>query len=165
MEMIDRSSRRRTIGSDDEEEDDEGQDDEDVEPRRSSTAHKTRRESGTLETSLLSSDEGDSQLDESERSKTMIPSNLISVLLQMHWNGDEGGNGKSKTRIQNDATKAVGKYIDTFVREAIARAAWMGSAEYGYENAGRGTAGGGGGDGVLEVEKLERLAPQLLLDF
>ncbi len=47
-------------------------------------------------------------------------------------------------RIGKDATAAVGKYIDTFVREAIARAA--------YE---RGEAAGTGkGDGFLEVSRM-----------
>lgn len=61
------------------------------------------------------------------------------------------------TRISKAADRAVGKYVETFVREAIARAV--------YER--RGVEGGrtGGAGTFLEVEDLERLAPQLVLDF
>jgi hypothetical protein len=45
--------------------------------------------------------------------------------------------------------------METFVREALARAA--------FEQA-KAVAGGRGGD-YVEVEDLERLAPQLILDF
>lgn len=153
MDMHDRSG--RTVDSEDEDEEDE----EDAEPRTSSTGgQKSRRKSGGLETSLLSSGDGDDDAEGEGQSslqvtKTAIPPNLISVLLQMHWNGEDKGKGKGRTRIQGDASLAVGKYVDVFVREAVARAAWMGSEEEGV------------GDGGLEVEKLERLAPQLLLDF
>ena len=51
---------------------------------------------------------------------------------------------------------AVGKYMETFVREAMARAAF---ARIEAEEL------SGTGDGFLEVEDLEKLAPQLLLDF
>lgn len=44
------------------------------------------------------------------------------------------------TRISKGADRAVGKYMETFVREAIARAA--------YE---RSSAEANGGDGFLEV--------------
>jgi len=55
--------------------------------------------------------------------------------------------------MSTDANRAVGRYMETFVREALARAAWARDE------------GGGGGGGDLEVEDLERLAPQLVLDF
>lgn len=55
----------------------------------------------------------------------------------------------------------MAKYVDVFVREALARAA--------YERSGTGRDGRGGGggvsDGFLEVEDLEKMAPQLVLDF
>ncbi|ELR02877.1 hypothetical protein VC83_02629 [Pseudogymnoascus destructans] len=74
-----------------------------------------------------------------------IPPALLSTLLTEFF-ADE------RTRISRGADKAVGKYMETFVREAIARAA--------YER-----GGDGRGDGFLEVEDLEKLAPQLVLDF
>lgn len=46
-------------------------------------------------------------------------------------------------RIGKDANAAVGKYFETFVREAIARAA--------FERAGAVGIAGGRGDGFLEV--------------
>ncbi|EGS23047.1 uncharacterized protein CTHT_0015320 [Thermochaetoides thermophila DSM 1495] len=54
---------------------------------------------------------------------------------------------KEDTRITKDANAAVAKYVDIFVREAIARAA--------VER----------GRGFLEVEDLEKIAPQLLMDL
>ena len=82
--------------------------------------------------------------------KEKIPDNLLVVLLQQFFK-QEG------TRMSKSASKAVGKYMDTFVREGLARAAW----------ARDGVEGGGGGDGggILEVEDLERLGPQILMDF
>jgi hypothetical protein len=66
----------------------------------------------------------------------------------------------SSTRISKAADRAVGKYIETFVREAIARAVYE---RRGLEG-GSGSRTGAGGN-FLEVEDLERLAPQLVLDF
>ncbi|RKF79025.1 hypothetical protein GcM3_059019 [Golovinomyces cichoracearum] len=61
------------------------------------------------------------------------------------------GSEKGQIRMTEQAVGAVRKYLDTFAREAIARAAW--------ESVER------GGTGLLEIEDLERLAPQLVLDF
>lgn len=47
---------------------------------------------------------------------------------------------KEGTRIRSDASVAVGRYMEIFVREALARAAFL-----------RVEAEHGGGDGVLEV--------------
>lgn len=73
----------------------------------------------------------------------------------LHENFKEEG-----TRLSKDASAAVGRYMETFVREALARAAFA-RIEV-DERSGRGA---GAGDGFLEVEDLEKLAPQLLLDF
>lgn len=45
-----------------------------------------------------------------------IPKNLLTRVLHEFFE-------KDATRVSRDANAAVGKYIDTFVREAIARAA------------------------------------------
>ncbi len=63
-----------------------------------------------------------------------IPPKLLTKLLHTHFDDD-------RTRISKDANAAVGKYFETFVREAIARAA--------FERAE--AAGSGRGDGFLEV--------------
>jgi hypothetical protein len=76
--------------------------------------------------------------------KENIPEDLLNVLIHQFFK-------KEGTRMSSDANKAVGRYMETFVREALARAAWARDE------------GGGGGD--LEVEDLEKLAPQLVLDF
>jgi hypothetical protein len=86
--------------------------------------------------------------EEEEERREGIPPDLLTRLL--HENFKEEG-----TRLSKDASKAVGKYMETFVREALARAAFT-RAE---------VEEGNGGDGFLEVEDLEKLAPQLLLDF
>lgn len=84
--------------------------------------------------------------------KEKIPDNLLAVLLQQFFK-------REGTRMSKSASKAVGKYMDTFVREGLARAAWARDGD------GRGGNGGMGGGGILEVEDLERLGPQLLMDF
>ncbi|KAL4893664.1 CENP-S associating centromere protein X-domain-containing protein [Aspergillus ambiguus] len=78
-----------------------------------------------------------------------IPPKLLTKLLHHHFQNE-------KTKIAKDANEVVAKYVDVFVREALARAA--------YER----SDGGGGlsvADGFLEVEDLEKMAPQLALDF
>ncbi|KAJ5779990.1 hypothetical protein N7457_005150 [Penicillium paradoxum] len=81
-----------------------------------------------------------------------IPSKLLTRLLHQHFQNE-------KTKVAKDANNVVAKYVDVFVREAIARAA--------YERAeSEGTAGGRGvRGGFLEVEDLEKMAPQLTMDF
>ena len=95
-----------------------------------------------------------------------IPPALLTRLLHHHIQD-------SKVKIGKDANGVIGKYMETFVREAIARAAFE-----------RNQAGRTGMDGEilevsmlydrfdglrslrhLQVEDLEKLAPQLLLDF
>lgn len=77
-----------------------------------------------------------------------IPPKLLTKLLHHHFEND-------KTRIGKDASKLVGKYMETFVREALARAA--------YERVE--AEGEGATKDFLEAEDLEKLAPQLLMDF
>jgi len=81
-----------------------------------------------------------------------IPPELLTVLLHSFFK-------KEGTRIGKEANKAVGMYMETFVREALARAAWI------REEGNNGEGGARDGGGFLEVEDLEKLAPQLLLDF
>ncbi|KAF1811734.1 hypothetical protein P152DRAFT_450007 [Eremomyces bilateralis CBS 781.70] len=76
----------------------------------------------------------------------------LKLLARLIYEGFEDKNMK----IGKEALTTTSKYIETFVREAMARAAQerKDSAEDGF-----------GGDGFLQVEDLEKLAPQLLLDF
>lgn len=85
-----------------------------------------------------------------------VPLALVHTLLNHHFSD------KDKTRIAQDAKAVIGKYIDTFVREAIARSAFE-RQEKGVEAAEG--LNGRGDDGWLEVEDLEKMAPQLVLDF
>jgi hypothetical protein len=113
-------------------------------PRRKSTTSKFK--------SRQQEPEPDDESEEAglEGRKEHIPDNLLSVLLQQFFK-QEG------TRMSKPAIVAVGKYIDTFVREGLARAAWASDDPFGGVGRGNG--------GMLEVEDLERLAPQLLMDF
>lgn len=63
----------------------------------------------------------------------LLPHKLLTTLLHHHFERDD-------TRIAKDASKLVGKYVEVFVKEAIARA--------GFE---RQEAGADGEAGFLEV--------------
>ncbi|GFF31603.1 ADP-ribose 1''-phosphate phosphatase [Aspergillus udagawae] len=93
------------------------------------------------------------EADDVMSSEPAIPPKLLTRLLHHHFKSE-------KTKIAKDANEVVSKYVDVFVREALARAA--------YERA-EGLADRPGGisigDGFLEVEDLEKMAPQLALDF
>lgn len=80
------------------------------------------------------------EVEEEEPPEKTIPADLLTRLLHEFFE-------KDATRISRDANAAVGKYVDVFVREAIARTA--------VEKRG----------GFLEVEDLEKAAPQLMLDL
>ncbi|KAK4186233.1 CENP-S associating centromere protein X-domain-containing protein [Podospora australis] len=78
--------------------------------------------------------------EEEEDDREKVPPELITRILHEHFT-QEG------TRITKDANNAVAVYVDIFVREAIARAA----------NEKR--------EAFLEVDDLEKIAPQLLMDL
>ncbi|KAG6360759.1 hypothetical protein INS49_011825 [Diaporthe citri] len=99
------------------------------EPRRREDSEEVMEVDGDLE-----DDE-----DDEEPEKT-IPPELLTRILHEFFE-------KDGTRITKDANNAVAKYMDIFVKEAIARAA--------AERDG----------GFLEVEDLEKIAPQLLFDL
>jgi hypothetical protein len=67
-----------------------------------------------------------------------IPSELLTRLLHHNFKDE-------RTRIGKEASAALGKYMETFVREAIARAAFERS---------EGEGGGGKGGDFLEVRFL-----------
>ncbi|KAI8932625.1 hypothetical protein NX059_010123 [Plenodomus lindquistii] len=78
-----------------------------------------------------------------------IPAPLLARLLYENFENED-------TQIQKGAMNLVGKYVDIFVKEAFARAKNEREAA---------VKGGGISDGFLQVEDLEKLAPQLVLDF
>ncbi|KAF9695447.1 hypothetical protein EKO04_006539 [Ascochyta lentis] len=78
-----------------------------------------------------------------------IPAPLLARLL--HENFED-----PNTQIQKGAMTLTGRYMEIFVREALARAK--------HERA-RSARNDGILDGFLQVEDLEKLAPQLVLDF
>ncbi|KAL1985823.1 hypothetical protein VTN96DRAFT_7315 [Rasamsonia emersonii] len=91
-----------------------------------------------------------------ESGEPAIPQKLLTKLLHHHFQSE-------KTKITKDANAVVAKYVDIFVREALARAAYERTGGDGNADAGGGR--GSVGDGFLEVEDLEKLAPQMILDF
>ncbi|RDL35449.1 uncharacterized protein BP5553_07380 [Venustampulla echinocandica] len=91
--------------------------------------------------------EGEGDADDG-RQETIRPE-LLAVIVQQFF--QEKG-----TRLGTGAKKAIGKYMETFVREGITRCVWARSEEM---------CGVEGASGILEVEDLEKLAPQLLMDF
>jgi hypothetical protein len=70
-----------------------------------------------------------------------IPPKLLTRLLHQHFSNE-------KTKVAKDANSIVAKYVDVFVREAIARAA--------YERAETNNGGKGASDGFLEVGFISR---------
>jgi hypothetical protein len=78
-----------------------------------------------------------------------IPAPLLARLLYENFEDPN-------TQIQKGAMNLVGKYMEIFVREAFARA--KNERELSVK-------AGGIADGFLQVEDLEKLAPQLVLDF
>jgi len=95
-----------------------------------------------------------------QTSDPAIPPKLLTKLLHHHFTSD-------KIKITKDANAVVAKYVDIFVREALARAAYERVGEnFNNGDTVDGLDGGRGfGDGFLEVEDLEKLAPQMILDF
>ena len=79
-----------------------------------------------------------------------IPTPLLVRLLHHHLEDEN-------TQIQKGAMKLFETYMTIFVREAIAR------AKDEREKSGR--SAGGAASRFLQVEDLEKLAPELLLDF
>ncbi|KAJ5207617.1 hypothetical protein N7449_001996 [Penicillium cf. viridicatum] len=92
------------------------------------------------------------QAEDVTSSDPKIPSKLLTRLLHQHFQNE-------KTKVAKDANNVVAKYIDVFVREAIARAAYERAESDGN------TGARSLGDGFLEVEDLEKMAPQLTMDF
>jgi hypothetical protein len=82
-------------------------------------------------------------------SPSPIPAPLLARLLYENFDDPN-------TQIQKGAMNLVGKYMEIFVREAFARA---------KQERETSVKAGGMSDGFLQVEDLEKLAPQLVLDF
>ncbi|KAF1837387.1 hypothetical protein BDW02DRAFT_140625 [Decorospora gaudefroyi] len=82
-------------------------------------------------------------------SEPVIPRPLLARLLLENFDDQN-------MQIQTGAMKLVGKYIDIFVTEAFLRA---------KDESQTAAREGGITDGFLQVEDLEKLAPQLVLDF
>ncbi|KAG8162586.1 hypothetical protein KVR01_008351 [Diaporthe batatas] len=99
-----------------------------------------RRRDGSQEATETDQDMDDDEDDDNEEPEKTIPSELLTRILHEFFE-------KDGTRITKDANNALAKYMDIFVKEAIARAA--------AERDG----------GFLEVEDLEKIAPQLLFDL
>ncbi|EPS43245.1 hypothetical protein H072_2779 [Dactylellina haptotyla CBS 200.50] len=93
---------------------------------------------------------GDKDNSEREERKATIPPELLAKLLK-NFIEDEG------TKISGAAIKTVGEYMHLFLTEAVYRAVSnrRDGDPWAKTNAGL----------MLEVEDLEKITPQLLLDF
>ncbi|WYZ36800.1 hypothetical protein EsH8_II_000306 [Colletotrichum jinshuiense] len=121
--------------------------------KRKATQQPARKKSGPFELSdsdappraadddddAEEAEEGEEEQD-ADGPENSIPPELLTRLLHEFFEKDD-------TRLSKDANAAAGRYMDIFVREAIARCV--------HERPG----------GFLEVEDLEKIAPQLLMDF
>ncbi|KAK2020646.1 hypothetical protein LX32DRAFT_688206 [Colletotrichum zoysiae] len=120
--------------------------------KRKAAQQPARKKSGPFELSdsdaasrAVEGEEGAEEQEEEDEEgadapENTIPPELLTRLLHEFFEKDD-------TRLSKDANAAAGKYMDVFVREAIARCI--------HERPG----------GFLEVEDLEKIAPQLLMDF
>ncbi|KAF8539624.1 centromere protein X [Trichophaea hybrida] len=90
-------------------------------------------------------------------SDTEIPPELLQRLVQEFVEDKD-------TRISQPALEVLGKYFETFIREAVWRAAAI-RKETDKPDVEGSKRVVGGGTVFLEVEDLEKVAPQLLLDF
>ncbi|KAK2055894.1 hypothetical protein LY76DRAFT_648040 [Colletotrichum caudatum] len=119
--------------------------------KRKAAQQPARKKSGPFELSdsdaasrAVEDEDAEEQEEEDEEDadapENTIPPELLTRLLHEFFEKDD-------TRLSKDANAAAGKYMDVFVREAIARCI--------HERPG----------GFLEVEDLEKIAPQLLMDF
>lgn len=93
---------------------------------------------------------------EDENAEPAIPIPLLHRLMHHSLKNPED------TKLSTDARACVGKYIEVFIREAIARCAFEVNEKV-PEGASDGALGHD--DGWLEVEDLERVGGQLVLDF
>lgn len=119
--------------SDDDDEDEEGEDDDvmsSIEPQQDAS-------------------ESDSDVVEMENSHPppTIPPVLLTKLLHYHFKDDN-------MRIGKEAGGVVGKYMETFIREAIARAGFERAEVEASQGGGRRGGGGGWQGGFLEVSSL-----------
>ncbi|KAK2751072.1 hypothetical protein FQN57_000147 [Myotisia sp. PD_48] len=106
---------------------------------------------------ITAADGLETQREDPTTSEPLINPKLVTTLLHHHFQD-------KKTRITKDANKVFGKYVDIFIREAIARAVFERKEMLTTDGVQRSRVQTAL-DSYLEVEDLEKLAPQLLLDF
>lgn len=109
--------------------------------RHSAAAASVSEADGPLDQAQGEGEDEDEDEVEGEQGKT-IPAALLTRLLHEFF-------AKEGTRLTKDANTAVARYMDVFIREAIARSVAERDDSHGF----------------LEVEDLEKIAPQLLLDM
>jgi hypothetical protein len=97
----------------------------------------------------LTDDEDRRRPDPLQTETPPIPLPLLARLLAHNFEDDN-------TQIQKGAMNLFSTYIGIFVQEAIARA---------KDERSKAAIGGSRADALLQVEDLEKLTPQLVLDF
>ncbi|MDI1487668.1 MAG: hypothetical protein OHK93_006939 [Ramalina farinacea] len=159
------SARTHVISSDDDDDDDGENDDEDSASSPGNAGRRRRQLLLDEEADDHDNNDNDESMGSPEPSPSplydpppTIPPALLTKLLHHHFpsNQPQSGTGDtdrgSNVRISKDAMGVVGKYMETFVREAIARAAYERNEELDRrEKEGKGREVGGD---VLEVSTL-----------
>jgi hypothetical protein len=155
------SANTTTISSDDEEDDQDETDEEGEQSylttkarRRSTLKSRTARPSTPRRQStnrLLPPEENPAAILEDDPDAPAIPRNLLIRIL--HENFED-----KNLKINKEAMSVMESYVKVFVKEAIARSRQETKAK--ADKAGDMT-----GDDWLQVEDLEKIAPQLMLDF
>ena len=131
------------------------------------TATNTTKRKTKIPTTTTTTTKSTSSSSRTLTQQPAIPRPLLVRLLHESFSDSVKGKEREREcmRIGKEAMSVVEKYMDTFVREALARAVF----EKGGGSGGGRNSGGSDDDndvnGFLEIEDLEKIAPQLLLDF
>lgn len=101
---------------------------------------------------------------EMDNGKPAIPEALVHRIIAEGWVGgdtgsDDGGKKGQQMKMSTDARRVLARYVETFVREAVARCALSGGG------GGHDEDEAGGKKEWVDVEDLERVGAQLVLDF
>ncbi|KAI9651629.1 MAG: hypothetical protein M1831_000562 [Alyxoria varia] len=101
-----------------------------------------------------------------QKPQEAFPEALLSHILHSSFAHRDSNSPGNETRMTNEAMAVLHKYVEIFAKEAIHRAEFEKRERIKEDEKKRGVRPGDGvGMMFLDVEDLERLVPQLLLDF
>ena len=100
----------------------------------------------------------------STNNELAIPLGLIHRIVAEGWQESATNDNVQTMKLSTDARRVLGRYVDTFVREAVARCAYEANERDGRAD-GNGEEVLVGRQGWVDVDDLERVAGVLCLDF